>query len=164
MMNKTIPLLFMLAGAGAARAQQPAPAGRAPIVLRAGRMQAQAHGAANRPDKAPAFPGGAAALGVFFQQHAAYPDAARARHLSGNVLLTATVGVDGRVSDAKVVQSLSPECDAEALRVVSLLTGWQPAMRRSRPLAVLIQLPVPFGAAGVMTVDQSGHLPRHGKK
>ena len=152
MMNKTIPLLFMLAGAGAARAQQPAPAGRAPIVLRAGRMQAQAHGAANRPDKAPAFPGGAAALGVFFQQHAAYPDAARARHLSGNVLLTATVGVDGRVSDAKVVQSLSPECDAEALRAAALLPPWQPATRKGVPVPVLIQLPVPFANGEVLKV------------
>ena len=30
----------------------------------------------------------------------------------------------------QVAQSLSPECDAEALRVVAMLTGWQPAIRR----------------------------------
>ena len=153
MMNKTILLLFLLlAGAFAARAQQPAPAGRAPIVLRAGRMQAQAHGAANRPDKAPAFPGGAAALGVFFQQHATYPDAARAKRLSGNVLLTATVGVDGRLSDLKVAQSLSPECDAEALRAAAQLPPWQPATRKGVPVPVLIQLPVPFANGEVLKV------------
>ena len=152
MMNKTILLLFLLAGAPTARAQQPVPAGRAPGVLRAGHMQAQAHGAANRPDRAPAFPGGAAALGMFFQQHAAYPEAARARYLSGNVLLTATVGVDGHLSDLKVAQSLSPECDAEALRAAAQLPPWQPATRKGVPVPVLIQLPVPFANGEVLKV------------
>ena len=127
-------------------------------------MQVQARPAANRPDRAPVYPGGEQALGLFFLEHINYPEAARTKNLTGKVLVTATVNTDGTISNPTVAQSLSPECDAEALRVVSLLTGWQPAMRRSRPLAVLIQLPVPFGAAGVMTVDQSGRLPRHGKK
>ena len=161
-------LLFTLAllGPAGAFAQQPATPAQTqqPIVLRPGHMQVQARPAANRPDRAPVYPGGEQALGLFFLEHINYPEAARAKNLTGKVLVTATVNADGTISNPTVAQSLSPECDAEALRVVSLLTGWQPAMRRSRPLAVLIQLPVPFGAAGVMTVDQSGRLPRHGKK
>ena len=161
-------LLFTLAllGPAGAFAQQPATPAPAqqPIVLRPGHMQVQARPAANRPDRAPVYPGGEQALGLFFLEHINYPEAARAKNLTGKVLVTATVNADGTISNPTVAQSLSLECDAEALRVVSLLTGWQPAMRRSRPLAVLIQLPVPFGAAGVMTVDQSGRLPRHGKK
>ena len=159
-------LLFTLALLGPAGtfAQQPAAPAQQPIVLRPGHMQVQARPAANRPDRAPVYPGGEQALGLFFLEHINYPEAARAKNLTGKVLVTATVNADGTISNPTVAQSLSLECDAEALRVVSLLTGWQPAMRRSRPLAVLIQLPVPFGAAGVMTVDQSGRLPRHGKK
>ena len=150
-------------GPAVAVAQQPAPAQQT-IVLDAAHMQVQRNPAANRPDRAPVYPGGEQALGMFFLEHLNYPEAARAKGINGKVLVTATVNVDGSISNPVVAQSLSPECDAEALRVVPQLTGWQPAMRRSRPVPVLIQLPVPFGAAGVMTVDQSGRLPRHGKK
>ncbi|GAC1368656.1 MAG: hypothetical protein NVSMB30_05540 [Hymenobacter sp.] len=153
MMNTTIFSLWLLA-ASAAAAQQPAPAGQAPIVLKANRMQAQAHGAANRPDKAPAFPGGAPALGLFFQQHVQYPEAARVKNISGDVLLTATVGADGTLSDFKVARSLSPECDAEALRVAAELPPWQPATRKGVPLPVLIQLPVPFANGKVLRVTK----------
>jgi protein TonB len=48
--------------------------------------------------------------------------------------------------------------------VVPLLTGWQPAMRRGRPLPVLIQLPVPFGGAGEMKVEQNRRLPLNKQK
>lgn len=152
-------LFVLLLAPLAAWAQQPAATAvptppPAPIVLQPGHMQAQANPAANRPDRAPVYPGGAQALGLFFLDHIKYPEAARVKGLSGTVLVTATVNVDGTVSNPQIAQSLSPECDAEALRVVPLLTGWQPAMRRSRPLPVLIQLPVPFGAAGEVKIEQ----------
>lgn len=159
---KSLSFLALL-GPLTAWAQKPAaPATTtpAPIVLRPGNMQVQANPAANRPDRAPVYPGGEQALGLFFLEHIQYPEAARVKQLSGRVLVTATLNVDGTVSNPVVAQSLSPECDAEALRVVPLLTGWQPAMRRSRPVPVLIQLPVPFGSSGEMKVEQSGSQPR----
>lgn len=152
-------LLFVLLCPLSAWAQQPA-ATPPPIVLHPGHMEAPANSAPNRPDRAPVYPAGEEGLGLFFLENIKYPEAARVKQLSGTVLVTATVNADGRVSDPKVAQSLSPECDAEALRVVPLLTGWQPAMRRGRPLAVLIQLPVPFGSAGIMHVEQNRRLPK----
>ena len=156
MRQTLLSFLLLLAAAPAALAQQstPSPATQAPIVLQPGNMQLQAHPAANRPDRLPVYPGGAQALGLFFLDNINYPPAARAQQLSGAVLVTATLNVDGTVSEPKVAKSLSPECDAEALRVVPLLTGWQPAMRRGRPLATLIQLPVPFGGAGEIKIEQ----------
>ena len=157
-MNQLIlSFLLLLAAAPVARAQQPAPA---PIVLQPGNRQLQARPAANRPDRLPVYPGGAQALGLFFLEHINYPAAARAKQLSGTVLVTATLDAEGRVSEPKVTTSLSPECDAEALRVVPLLTGWQPAMRRGRPVALLIQLPVPFGGAGEIRVEQNRRQPQ----
>jgi protein TonB len=156
MTKSSFSLLLLLAATPAAFAQQPgttAPA-KAPIVLKSGHMQVQAHGAANRPDKAPSFPGGAPALGVFFQQHVKYPEAARVKNITGNVLLTATVGVDGTLSDFKVAQSLSPECDAEALRAAAQLPAWQPATRKGVPVPVMIQLPVPFANGNVLKVEK----------
>lgn len=147
---KTSLLLLLLASATARAQTVPAPA---PTVLRAGRMQAQARGgAANRPDKAPQYPGGPQALGAFFQENVKYPEAARVKSITGNVLLSATVGPDGRLSDLKVAHSLSPACDAEALRVAALLPAWQPATRLGVPLPVAIQLPVPFGNGSTLKV------------
>jgi protein TonB len=146
-MKLFLPLLAALTASLSAAAQQP-------IVLKPGRMQVQAHGAANRPDKAPQFPGGAAALGVFFQQHVKYPEAARVKGITGNVLVTATVGVDGMLSDFKVAQSLSQECDAEALRAMAQLPAWQPATRKGVPVPVQIQLPVPFANGDILKVSK----------
>ncbi|WP_460503309.1 energy transducer TonB, partial [Hymenobacter agri] len=118
-----------LLAAGTARAQTaPAPTGQT-IVLKPGQMQVQRNPAANRPDRAPVYPGGEQAMGLFFLEHINYPEAAKAKNISGQVLVNATVNEDGSVSSPVVAQSLSPECDAEALRVVGLMQGWQPGMR-----------------------------------
>ena len=137
-----LPLVLL---APLARAQtRPAPTQK-PIELRAGHMQAQRDPAANRPDRPPRFPGGPDALSEFFGQHLKYPEAARVNKVTGDVVVTATVGADGRLSSPTITQSLSPACDAEALRVLALLPAWQPATRKGQPVAVLVRLPVPFG-------------------
>jgi len=151
-MKHLLHLLLMLPLASLAQQTPASVADKQPIVLRSNKMQVQAKPAANRPDKAPSFPGGAPALGVFFQQYAKYPDAARVKGINGNVLLTALVGPDGTLSDFRVAQSLSPECDAEALKAAAQLPPWQPATRRGVPVPCLIQLPVPFGNANVLKV------------
>ena len=163
-MKNFLPAFGLLLIAGAAHAQtSPAPATGQTIVLKPGQMQVQRNPAANRPDRAPVYPGGEQAMGLFFLEHINYPAAAKAAGTTGKVLVNATVSEDGSISNPVVAQSLSPECDAEALRVVPLLTGWQPAMRRGHPLPVLVQLPVPFGAAGVMHVEQVRRQPARGR-
>ena len=149
-MRNFVSLFFAASAAGFAAAPAAAQTAPAPTVLRPGRMQAQAHGAANRPDKAPEYPGGPDALGAFFQANVRYPDAARVKGVTGNVLLTALVGADGRLSALAVAQPLTPECDAEALRVAALLPPWQPARRKGFPVPVAIQFPVPFANADVV--------------
>ena len=122
----------------------------AQTVLRPKRMQAQAHGAANRPDQAPEYPGGPDALGAFFQENIKYPDVARVKGITGNVLVNALVAANGRLSGFVVAQPLEPACDAEALRVAALLPAWHPARRKGFPVAVSIQFPVPFANADVV--------------
>ncbi len=125
-------------------------AASAQTVLRPKRMQVQAHGAANRPDQAPEYPGGPDALGAFFQENIKYPDAARVKGITGNVLLNARVAADGRLSGFVLAQPLEPACDAEALRVAALLPAWHPARRKGFPVAVSIQFPVPFANADIV--------------
>ncbi|MCB2408306.1 energy transducer TonB [Hymenobacter lucidus] len=149
---KHLLFIFLLVGlALQARAQQPA---KAPTVLKPGRMQAQARPAANRPDVPPQFPGGAQALSEFFQQQIKYPEAARVNKITGSVLTAFTIDTDGRVSSPSVVKRLSPECDAEALRVLGTMPAWKPATRKGQPVAIQVQLPVPFGDASTLKVEK----------
>jgi len=157
-----IPLLLAAPLATLAQAR-PTPA-KAPIVLAPGNMQLQAGGGAeNRPDKAPEFPGGAEAMGEFFTQHVQIPVKAKQARVTGDVLITATVGTDGKLTNPKVAKGLSPECNAEALRVVQALPPWQPATRRGVPVPVLVQVPVPFDNAGITKFETDRKVPRSTK-
>ena len=147
---------------GWAQAAPPPP--KAPIVLTPGHMQLQAGGGAeNRPDHAPEFPGGEQAMGDFFAQNVKIPVKAKQARLTGDVLVTATVGTDGKLINPVIAKGLSPECNAEALRVIQALPPWQPATRRGVPVPVLVQVPVPFNNAGVTQFENDRKVPRSTK-
>ncbi|HEX8427176.1 energy transducer TonB [Hymenobacter sp.] len=155
---KHVFFLVLLVGAAfTARAQQSTPTSPKPTELKAGRMQAQARPASNRPDVAPSFPGGADGLGTFFQQNIKYPQTSGVSNPTGNVVVTATVGADGRLSNPVVTQSLSAAQDAEALRVLALLPAFKPATRKGQPVPVQISLPVPFGNGQILKVEQANN-------
>ena len=162
-------LALVLAAPLAALAQakpaptKPAPA-KAPIVLAPGNMQLQAGGGAeNRPDRAPEFPGGEEAMGEFFSQNVQIPAKAKQARVTGDVLVTATVDVSGKLINPKIAKGLTPECNAEALRVVQTLPAWQPATRRGVPVPVMVQVPVPFDNAGVVKFENDRKVPRSAK-
>ncbi|TDN37867.1 TonB family protein [Hymenobacter sp. UV11] len=157
-------LTLALAAPLAALAQaQPTPA-KAPVVLTPGNMQLQAGGGAeNRPDHPPTFPGGEEAMGEFFTQHVQIPVKAKQARVTGDVIVMATVGTDGKLINLKVTKGLTPECNAEALRVVQTLPPWQPATRRGVPVPVLVQVPVPFNNAGVTSFENDRKVPRSAK-
>ncbi|UOG76170.1 energy transducer TonB [Hymenobacter tibetensis] len=156
-MKQLFFLALLVGSAPVAVAQQSAAPSSKPVELKAGRMQVQARPAANRPDVAPQFPGGAMALGAFFQQNIKYPDAPGVTNPTGNVLVTATVEATGRLSNPVVAQSLSAAQDAEALRVVALLPAFKPATRKGQPVPVQISLPVPFGNGQILKVEQGNN-------
>jgi protein TonB len=155
---------LLLAAPCAALAQtKPAPA-KAPITLTPGHMQVQPGGGAeNRPDKAPEFPGGEEAMGDFFTQNVQVPVKAKQARVTGDVLVTATVGTDGKLVNPKIAKGLTPECNAEALRVVQLLPAWQPATRRGVPVPIMVQVPVPFDNAAVTKFENDRRVPRSAK-
>ncbi|RZK95335.1 MAG: energy transducer TonB [Hymenobacter sp.] len=157
-------LTILLAAPFAALAQtRPTPA-KAPITLAPGHMQVQPGGGAdNRPDKAPEYPGGEEAMGDFFAQNVQVPNKAKQARVTGDVVVTATVGTDGKLTSPKIAKGLTPECNAEALRVVQAMPAWQPATRRGVPVPIMVQVPVPFDNAAVTKFEIDRKVPRSAK-
>lgn len=69
-----------------------------------------------------------------------YPAAAKAKNLTGSVLLEFTVDAAGQVKDAVVVKGLGSGCDEEALRIIQLAT-----YKNYTGADHYIRLKVPFG-------------------
>ena len=54
------------------------------------------------------------------------------------------IGKDGKVSDVRVVKGVSPELDAEAVKVVSASPKWKPGRVDGNKVRTSITIPVEF--------------------
>ncbi|WP_139925152.1 TonB family protein [Hymenobacter sp. DG01] len=88
--------------------------------------------------------GGYAGLKKYLRDSLAYPEKALEDRREGNVKLRFVVGVDGKLSDIKVVKKLSEECDAEAIRLLQEGPAWFPAIQNGRRTARTVEITVPF--------------------
>jgi protein TonB len=146
--------ILLLATCTAGVAQRRPPNVRGPVVMRADQMRPQLKPGENRPDVAPAYPGGQPALSQFIQDNVQTPAAVREQGKTGIVFTSFTVGEDGRLSDMKVDKGFTPDCDAEALRLLGAMPAWKPATRKGKPVAVQLTLPIPFGHSGELIVEK----------
>ena len=69
-------------------------------------------------EQMPEYPGGPKALMEFLNNNVQYPAEAEKAGIQGRVIATFVVEKDGSISNAKVVKSVDPLLDAEALRVI----------------------------------------------
>ncbi|WP_461126859.1 TonB family protein [Spirosoma aerophilum] len=88
--------------------------------------------------------GGMAYMTAFLQANLRKPIAAEAKGVGGRVVLSGIVETDGRISDVKLMNSLQPDCDREALRVFSLFNAWKPAYKAGKPVRQQVSIPVYF--------------------
>ncbi len=92
----------------------------------------------------PSWPGGVQAFRQYFAENLNYPEKAKKDGLHGHVIVYFIVERDGSLSHIKVQKSLSPETDAEALRVINNCPKWIPGMQNGKPARVVFTLAVPF--------------------
>ena len=89
----------------------------------------------------------------YIARHVQYPEEALKNKVEGKVYVQFVIDTAGNVVEPKVIRGVSPELDAEALRVVSEMPAWKPGMQRGKPvrvsftLPVIFKLPTPEGAA-----------------
>jgi TonB family protein len=96
-------------------------------------------------DQMPEYPGGDIALLDFLKNNVRYPEGARADKAEGRVIVRFIVNTKGKVEDVVVLKGVHPLLDAEALRVVNLLSGWLPGAQGGKPVNVWYMVPVTFG-------------------
>lgn len=92
----------------------------------------------------PQYPGGDTALMEFIAKNLVYPEKAVKENLYGRVILQFTVDKNGDIQDVVVVRSVSPEVDAEAIRIVKSMPRWIPGKQRGKTVAVKYTLPINF--------------------
>lgn len=92
------------------------------------------------------FDGGADRFYEYVQENLKYPASALRDSISGVVYVEFLLGKDGAVDKAsiKVVQSLSPECDKEAMRLIAEAPPWMPARSRNGVAVQTVIFPVSF--------------------
>ena len=74
-------------------------------------------------------------LDDYISEHLEYPALARDQSQEGNVTVRFKIDTTGKVSEARIIQSLGFGCDEAALKCVSGMPGWQPATLDGRPVA-----------------------------
>ena len=92
----------------------------------------------------PAFPGGDAELMKWLQKNLKYPASAQENGIQGRVLVQFVVNKDGSIVDPKVLRSVDPALDKEAMRVVTAMPKWTPGKQRGKTVRVKFTLPVTF--------------------
>ena len=95
-------------------------------------------------EEMPQFPGGLSEAMKFLAKNIKYPVEAQQAKIEGRVIVRFVVGRDGSVSNVEVMRGVSPELDAEAVRVVSLMPKWIPGKQRGKAVAVKYTMPIMF--------------------
>ena len=95
-------------------------------------------------EEMPQFPGGSTALLDYLRANVKYPKEAEDASIQGRVIVTFVVGKDGSVSDARVVRSVDPLLDNEALRVISGMPNWTPGRQSGKAVNVKYTVPISF--------------------
>lgn len=95
-------------------------------------------------DVMPSFPGGKSAMLKFITANINYPQDAQRRKAQGRVVCEFIINKDGRISDVKVIESVDPVLDKEAIRVIKLMPKWSPGERLGNPVKVKFMLPLSF--------------------
>ena len=96
------------------------------------------------PDKMPEFPGGNKGLAEWLSKNTKYPKEAKDKNEQGRVVVSFVVDKDGKATDAKVVRSISPTIDKEAMRLIEVMPRWTPGKKDGLPVAVRFTLPMTF--------------------
>ncbi|QHV94574.1 energy transducer TonB [Spirosoma endbachense] len=92
----------------------------------------------------PEFPGGMSKLGQYISDNLRYPKAAQVAGLAGRVFIRFLITKQGAIEGVKVLKGVSPEIDAEAIRMVATMPNWVPGKVDGQAVDCFYNLPINF--------------------
>lgn len=92
----------------------------------------------------PEFPGGQATLMKYLAANIKYPADAVKDKIQGRVIVQFVVDKTGKIINPKIVRSVNPSLDQEALRVISGMPLWTPGTQKGEKVDVKYTIPVNF--------------------
>ncbi len=95
-------------------------------------------------DEVPTFEGGMDNFYTYISQNLTYPKTAKRLGEQGRVIVKCIVEKDGTLSNFEILQSVSPACDEETLRVVKNSPAWIPAKKDGQAVKTSISFPIVF--------------------
>jgi protein TonB len=90
------------------------------------------------------FPGGEMAMFQFVSENVAYPQEAVENGIQGIVYVQFMVGLDGDLSEIKVLKSPDVLLSKEAIRVIERMPPWIPGKEHTQVKSLLFTLPIHF--------------------
>ena len=118
------------------------------VITRKEKVNGEASHVFDVVEEMPQFPGGAPKLMEYLSQNIRYPKDAMEANKQGRVIVTFVVEKDGSISDAKVVKSVDPSLDEEALRVINTMPDWTPGKQNGEPVNTKYTVPITFRLQG----------------
>lgn len=95
-------------------------------------------------EQMPIFPGGQRALLDYLSANVRYPEDCEETCVQGRVIVSFVVERDGNITEAKVVKSVYPSLDEEALRVVNGMPKWLPGKQNGESVRTKYTIPISF--------------------
>ena len=92
----------------------------------------------------PEFPGGMKGCLDFIQTEMCYPEEAKKAGIQGRVILQFIIEKDGTPAQPRIVRSVHPLLDKEALRIIRQMPKWTPGKQDGKPQRVLYTIPIQF--------------------
>ncbi len=98
-------------------------------------------------EQSPMFAGGGKNFYDHISRSLRYPPEARYKNEQGKVVLKCTIAVDGNMENIKIVKSVSPSLDKEAIRVLLSCPKWEPGLIKGQPESMYLIIPLVFKLA-----------------
>lgn len=83
-------------------------------------------------------------VNTYIAQHLRYPKVARRKGIEGRVVVRFVVDSLGKEIDFKIIKSVHPLLDSEAVLVIKELPDWEPGHQLGKPVNVTMFLPIEF--------------------
>ncbi len=97
-----------------------------------------------RKSSPPRFPGDENAFQDFVSQTVRYPERALNEKIEGAIYVVVNVSPTGLMQIVAMKGHLGGGCEQEAMRVVSSMPCWKPALQNSEPVSCKVMIPIKF--------------------